>query len=111
MTAALRRLWWIFAIFAIVAIILLMFYPKPSAEGSCYPQCSTKQVGVIDVYDLDAQAVCGTGCLIEGIDVGVQHPFLVTCKCCDCIGDTDLALPSCGNSQLGFIYKWLGACV
>jgi len=107
---ALNKYGWVFAIAALLLLALLLMMPKPTAEGSCAVSCTSHQVGAMD-YEMDAVDICGAGCLIDRIEVGIQHPWLVTCKCCQCVGDAMLALPPCGGSPLGPVYRVLGVCV
>lgn len=90
----------------IVAAILILFAPAPVSEGTCVSQCSEHTVGVID-YTMDAETICGSGCLIDKIEEGIAVPFTVTCKCCDCVGSSSAGKGQC-NYPFGQIFNPLG---
>lgn len=107
-----NRFGWLFAIIAFILLLMLFWYPQPSATGSGQLQCTTHTTQIDDIYYVDAEEVCGAGCLIDKITLGdIQGLPVATCKCCTCSGSGELVKPSCDTSPLSMLYKWLGACV
>lgn len=103
---------YIAAIIAVVAVLLFMYQPTPSASGSCSSVCTTETHGGIIDDSLIAKDICSQDyCLIKSVTYEVQG-FTIVCECCKCVGDASLKLPDCDKyGVLGQIYKVFGRCI
>jgi hypothetical protein len=114
---ALNKYGWLFAVVALVLLLLLFMMPKPTATGSCDISCSSDSVVIPyeQGNEIDTSGVCPSTCDCCEITMVTEDlatdGWKVYYKCCNCVGDAELALPACDTSPLGPIYRILGMCV
>jgi hypothetical protein len=98
---------------ALLLAYLLMTMPTPTAEGYCTNQCESSVAYSNDPY-VDSSLLCGCENGIvkveQNYDTTHNYDFKIFCKCCVCVGSSDLELPEC-EGPFGFLFRMLGRCI